>query len=182
MVSICGIPDRISTRNGSALYEMCVMAEARVEPETWRTTPSTKPTSVISTPLCQMNRVLHQMQRAEQNRGHQNARQHAHRIHQHRLQEAAEQQFFDDRAERDAEHRDRDPARRIVQQLVERRFHVGNAQQIPEDDHDERQRDAEHHQMQRTERLRYPAERFEQRLAVAREKAAAARRRRSRSR
>ena len=58
---------------------------------------------------------------------------------------------------------------RVVEQLVERRLHVGKAQQISEHDHHDREHEPEHRKVQRPERLRYPAQRFEQRLAVARE-------------
>ena len=72
-----------------------MIAEALVDPETWRIVPSTKPTTVISSPLCQMNRVLRQMQCAEESAKSQNPGKHAHRTHQHGLKKPAEKQFFD---------------------------------------------------------------------------------------
>src|SRR5208283_1182379 len=114
--------------------------------------------------------VLHQMQASEDNRSHQDAREHPDRIHQDGLNESTEKQFLDNWTERDSEQSDRDAAHRIVHQLVEWSFHLGNPEQAAQKYHDESQTNTCRYQMGCLEWSRNPSQRLKQRLAMARKK------------
>ena len=95
------------------------MVEALVEPDRCRIGAEHEAYDHDQNATLPDERVLREVQRAEQRGCHQNTGEDSHGADQNRLQESAKQQLFHDRAEGDSEQCDGHAAGGIVQQFLE---------------------------------------------------------------